>query len=266
MLKTWNEFFTEQKFTKGDIISKGFIFSKFPDFFKDISIYPDNDEITLEEQKSIYDIDLFTELSERYVPSNIEKMLTFYDNIDYEQFIKVLMVIINRSYYSKWKAIYKNFTWEYEHGSNYDLTETKTVTHKGDVTRVSTNTGTVKDEGVDTTESENALTENKTDNTRYGFNSTQPVPTDSSVNSNSQEGTTIFNIDRTTTNDLHNNATDTYNTTDTETISRVGDLSVRAIQDTLQLDIDLWKKNVFFNIVLSDILNILTLSIMKGGE
>ena len=131
---------------------------------------------------------------------------------------------------------------------------------------VAINTGTVKDTGTDTTQSENALTENKTDNTRYAFNSTTPVPTDSSVNSNSQEGSSTVNIDRTTTNDLSNNATDTYNTTDTESITRVGDLSVRAIQDTLQIDINLWKQNVFYNIVLDNILSTLSLSILKGGE
>ena len=266
MLKTWNEFFTEQKFTKADILSKGFIFSKFPEFFNDISIYPDNDQITTEEQKTIYDIDLFNELSERYVPSNIEKLVTFYDSFDYEQFVKVLMVIINRSHYSNWVKIYKDFMWEYDHGSNYDLTETRTVSHTGDITRVATNTGTVKDIGTDTTETDNKLTANKTDNTRYGFNSTEAVPTDSSTNSNEQEGSSTVNIDRTTTNDLTNNATDTYNTTDTESITRVGDLSVRAIQDTLQIDINLWKANVFYNIVLDNILSTLSLSILKGGE
>ena len=135
------------------------------------------------------------------------------------------------------------------------------MTHSGDITRVQTNTGTISDTGTDTTESANALTENKTDNSRYGFNSTQPVPTESSVNSNSQEGSSTVNIDRTTTNDLQNNATDTFNTTDSETISRTGDLSVRAIQDTLQNDIDLWKRNVFYNIVMEDIISTLCLPI-----
>ena len=338
MLKTWNEFFQEQKFTKGDILSKGFIFSKFPEFFKDISIYPENDAITTEEQKTIYDIDLFNELSERYVPSNIEKLVTFYDSFNYEQFIKVLMVIINRSHYLNWSKIYKDFMWEYDHGSNYDLIETREVKHTGDVTRVETNTGsesTVTDEttkntgtestaidgtisntgtestdidetstnsGTDTVNTTSNVTENKTESSRYGFNSANAVPTETNVNTNSgnsesttetdrtttndsssvltldrtttNESDSVLTVDRTTTNnsdvvltkDLTNNATDTFNTVDTETISRTGDLSVRAIQDTLQNDINLWKANVFYNIVLSDILSTLSLSIWKGGE
>jgi hypothetical protein len=266
MLKTWNELFDEKQFTKNDIISKGFIFSKFPDFFKDISIYPENDTITLQEQKINYDIDLFSELSERYVTPEIDRIFSFFDGLSYDDFVKHLIIRINRNHYENWKKIYKNFVWEYEHGSNYDLTETREVKHTGDVTRVSTNTGTVKDTGTDTTNTESSVTENKTDTSRYAFNSNTPVPTDTTKNTNSGEDTTTLIIDRTTANDLENNSTDTYNTTDTETISRVGDLSVRAIQDTLQLDIDLWKKNVFYNIILSDILNTLSLSIWKGGE
>lgn len=266
MLKTWNELFIEKEFSKTDIISNGFIFSKFPEFFSDISIYPENDKFTADEQKTLYDIDLFSELSERYVPPNIDRLFSFFEGVTYDQFIKHIMVLLNRSHYSNWLKIYNNFIYEYNLGKNYDLIETKEIKHTGDVTRIATNTGTVKDTGTDTSESDNTLTENKTDNSRYAFNSAQAVPTDSSVNSNSQEGSTTLSIDRTTTNDLTNEATDTYNTTDTETLTRTGDLSVRAIQEQIQLDVDLWKQNVFYNIVLEDILSTLSISIWKGGE
>ena len=99
MLKTWNELFTEKQFTKSDILSKGFIFSKFPEFFKDISIYPDTDCITLQEQKLNYDIDLFSELSDRYVSPEIDKVFTFFDNLSYDDFVKHLMIRINRNHY-----------------------------------------------------------------------------------------------------------------------------------------------------------------------
>lgn len=347
LIKTWNELFTEKKFSKSDILNNGFIFSKFPEYFPEISIFPDNEKLNADEQKTIYDIDLFSELGDRYVTPNIEKMISFFDNLSYEDFVKQLMIIINRNHYSNWKAIYKNFIWEYEHGSNYDLTETREVKHTGNVTRVETNEGTegtvssstnvntgtdtttdkgtntttdsgtntttdegtntTTDSGTDTTTGNSAVVENKTDTSRYAFNSVgSGVPTETVSNSNTTnnsatqttektttatvensttatventstesvdktitlnvERTSSINADSTLTRDLINNATDTYNTTDTETISRIGDLSVRAIQDTLQLDIDLWKTNVFYNIVLENILSSLTLSIWKGGE
>lgn len=282
MLKTWNEFFSEHKFSKNDILTKGFIFSKFPEFFSEISIYPDSDKFTIDEQKTVYDIDLYSELSERYVPENIEKLLSFFDGVDYDTFIKHLMLLLNRSHYSNWKKIYSNFIYEYTLGKNYDMTETREIKHTGDVTRVEKNTGsestvtdtTITNSGGDTTEIESSVTENKTDSACYGFNSSEAVPTETNSNTNSEEGSTTVTIDRTTqddsevvlTKDLTNNSTDTYNTTDTETINRIGDLSVRAVQEQIQMDIDLWKQNVFYNIVLSDILSTLSLSIWKGGE
>lgn len=282
LLQTWNEFFNEKKYTKNDILTKGFIFSKFPEAFGDISIYPDNNNFTIEEQKLNYDIDLFSELGGRYVTPDIEKLFTFFDTLPYDTFIKHLLIRINRNHYEKWKSIYKNFIYEYSLGKNYDLTETREVKHTGNVTRVESNTGTegtvssatVTDTGTDTTNTESSVTANNTEGSRYGFNSSSAVPTDKTTNTNSGTGNTTMNIDRNTVNesdvtltkDLQNNATDTFNTVDSETISREGDLSVRAIQEQIQLDIDLWKQNVFYNIVLQDILSTLSLSIMKGGE
>ena len=82
-MKSWSKLFVEKNFTKSDILSKGFLFSKFPEYFPDISIYPENEQVNIEEQKTLYDIDLFSELSERYVTPNIEKILSFYDEISY---------------------------------------------------------------------------------------------------------------------------------------------------------------------------------------
>lgn len=265
-MKTWSNLFIEKKFSKTDILEKGFIFSKFPECFPEISIFPENENFNIDEQKTIYDIDLFSELSERLVTPNIEKLLSFYDVLSYEEFIKKIMIILNRSHYSQWKSIYKNFIYEYNLGKNYDLTETREVKHTGDVTRSESNTGTVKNTGTDTTNTESSITENKTDTSRYAFNSNSPVPTDSTSNTNSGEGNTTLSVDRTTENNLSNNATDVYNTTDTETLTRTGDLSVRAIQEQIQLDIDLWKQNEFYEIILNDILNTLCLSIWNSDE
>ena len=265
-MMTWTDLLAKVNYTPENVMNTGFIFMHFPEMFSDISICDNTDLFDIETQLLSNDIEMIGEIRNRYVSNKLQSMVEFIPDFDYEQLQGFILSMINRYHYPKWKKIYKNFLWEYDHGSNYDLTETRTVSHTGDVTRVATNSGTVKDTGTDTTESANALTENKTDNSRYGFNSTQAAPTESSVNSNSQEGSSTVNIDRTTTNDLTNNATDTYNTTDTESISKVGDLSVRAIQDTLQLDIDLWKKNVFYNIVMEDIISTLCLPIWETNE
>ena len=270
----WNEFLALKGVTNEEYLMNGFIFYNFSEAFPDIELFDDESELL------ITDLTLRCELSNRYVNAQI---IALSDIIEKPSDVKdMCMLLLRTQYYHKWLKIYKNFIYEYTHGSNYDLTETREVKHTGDVTRVETNTGTestvidetVKNTGGDTIDTESSVTENTSESFRHAFNSSSAVPTDKTTNKNSSEGSTTTTTDRTTKNDsdttltkdLTNNATDTYNTTDTETITRVGDLSVRAIQDTIQLDIDLWKKNVFFNIVFEDILSALCLPIWEANE
>lgn len=279
---TWADLLAKVNYTPENVLNTGFVFIRFPEMFPEISICENTDYFGVEDQLLSNDIELIGDIRNRYVPSKIQTMLEFIPDVDYEQLQGFLLSMINRYHYPKWVKIYKNFLWEYDHGSNYDLTETREVKHTGDVTRVESNTGTettvadetTKNTGGNTTETESAVINNTTEASRYGFNSSSAVPTDKSTNSNSGEGSSTTTIDQTTKNDsditltkdLTNNATDTYNTVDTETISRTGDLSVRAIQDTLQNDIDLWKRNVFYNIVMEDIISTLCLPVWETNE
>lgn len=281
-MMTWSDLLTKVNFTPDNVLETGFLFVHFPEMFPEISICENNDVFAESDQLLSNDIELIGEIRNRYISPTLSNMVEFIPEIDYEILQGFIASMVNRFNYPKWKKIYKNFLWEYDHGSNYDLTETREVKHTGDVTRVEKNTGsestvtdeTLKNSGGDTVQSENSVTADNTESSRYGFNSASAVPTERSTNTNSGEGTTTTTTDRTTENDsettvtkdLTNNATDTYNTTDTETIKRTGDLSVRAIQDTLQNDIDLWKRNVFYNIVMEDIISTLCLPIWQTNE
>lgn len=279
---TWADLLAKVNFTPDNVIETGFLFIHFPEMFPEISICENTGGFAESDQLLANDIELLGELRNRYISNTLLSMIEFIPEIDYEMIQGFIASMINRYHYPKWKKIYKNFLWEYDHGSNYDLTETREVKHTGDVKRVETNTGsektvadeTTKNTGGNTTETESSVISNTTEASRYGFNSSSAVPTDKSTNNNSSEGSSNTTIDQTTKNDsditltkdLTNNATDTFNTTDTETVIRKGDLSVRAIQDTLQNDIDLWKRNVFYNIVMEDIISTLCLPVWGTNE
>lgn len=194
--------------------------------------------------------------------------------------INLLASYLADVYYSNWKRLYNTLNLEYNPISNYDMTETETVSDTGENTKQQTTTDTATESRSDTSESEasnNTTNTNTLNNTqtgkKTGFNSGSFVDDAQQLNNQTESGTT----NNTATSETSSSKTGSLNSTNavngTETTSknierelnRSGNIGVTTSQQMIESERELylWK---FFDVVFADIDKILTLKVYEMGE
>ena len=176
-----------------------------------------------------------------------------------------------------WRKIYATMSEQYDPIENYSMTETLTndvttdehghvVTRTDDLSHSKTGTET---DTPDITEETTPDLETGTDNSIYGFNSTDPVPTGEQTTK--QTGTNT--LKRTGTNEKEYDTTDIDEGTQTiensgrdvhtrnYTLRRSGNVGVTTSQQMLESERKLWLWSFFYDVVFPDLDRVLTLSI-----
>lgn len=87
--------------------------------------------------------------------------------------------IINETYFKKWTKLFNTLNFEYNPIKPYDMTTKEKIGEKQGGT--TSNSGSIDDSGSDTTTSKVIL--DKTEDSLYGFNSLEPVPSNKTENS-----------------------------------------------------------------------------------
>lgn len=194
--------------------------------------------------------------------------------------INLLATYLADVYYSNWERLYNTLNLEYDPISNYDMTETETVSDTGENTKQQTTTDTATESRSDTSESEAS---NNTTNTntlngtqtgkKTGFNSGSFVDDTQQLNNQTESGATNNTATSETSSSKTGslNSTNTINGTDTTSkniereLNRSGNIGVTTSQQMIESERELylWK---FFDVVFADIDKILTLKVYEMGE
>lgn len=167
--------------------------------------------------------------------------------------------VIYNVYSPYWIKQWATLSEEYDPIANYDMTEImtddETVIEYGkteDTTTENTHTKTG-------TETESPSVTVTTDDSVYGFNSSDDVP--SNTRQESQSGTDETEYDTTETDNgsvgLEQGGSDTH--TRNYTLTRQGNIGVTTSQQLLQSERDLWKWNFFTDVVFPDVDRVLTI-------
>lgn len=188
-----------------------------------------------------------------------------------------LAQVIVALYSNTWARQWAAYNAEYNPIENYSMTERMTndetvdtygkiTTRTDDLTHTKTGTET---ETPDLTEERTPNLTTATDNSVYGFNSFNPVPSDGqSVGETGTDTTT-----KTGTNEREYDLTDADTGTqthrdsgsDTRTrnylLTRSGNIGVTTSQQMLESEMVLWSRNFFFDVVFPDIDRVLTIQI-----
>lgn len=176
-----------------------------------------------------------------------------------------------------WEKLYATLSEQYDPISNYDMTETltnDTTTDKhGKITTRTDNlkhtkTGT-ETETPDTTETETPDLTTENDNSIYGFNSVDAVPTgeqstkQTGTNTRKKTGTDEVEYDTTDEDTGTQKFADTGTDTRTRnyTLKRSGNIGVTTSQQMLQSERDLWQWSFFYDVVFPDLDRVLTIPI-----
>lgn len=181
----------------------------------------------------------------KLIGSLIENFLE--NNVVSEENKITIAQAIYAMYIKNWNALYKTLSLEYNPIENYSMTETENVqdTHRG----------TLESDGSDTsTNTENTIVNDTSNNQLWGFNSTD------SVNSDKQIGDTTKNIDGSINFTHKNTDTESKDITSDRTLKRSGNIGVTTSQQMIESERQLWLWN-FFESVFSDIDKILVLKI-----
>lgn len=158
-------------------------------------------------------------------------------------------------YGQKWTKLWTSFTHEYNITNATYIDETETATDTGTITsetdygRTVDNTGTVTDSGNSSSDSSASA---------YGFNSADPVPTNTADSSNEYTDTRTDNLKQ--TEGGTDTSTRTLDTTRTTTTDRKGNIGWFTPQNMLRDDIELWMRN-YFDIVFADIDKLICLEV-----
>lgn len=194
--------------------------------------------------------------------------------------INLLATYLADVYYSNWERLYNTLNLEYNPISNYDMTETETVSDTGENTKQQTTTDTATESRSDTSESEAS---NNTTNTntlngsqtgkKTGFNSGSFVDDTQQLNNQTESGATNNTATSETSSSKTGslNSTNTINGTDTTSkniereLNRSGNIGVTTSQQMIESErkLYLWK---FFDVVFADIDKILTLKVYEMGD
>lgn len=207
------------------------------------------------------------------------KFLEYFTPFDATK-INLLASYLADVYYSNWKRLYNTLNLEYNPISNYDMTETETVSDTGENTKQQTTTDTATESRSDTSESEAS---NNTTNTntlngtqtgkKTGFNSGSFVDDTQQLNNQTESGTTNNTATSETSSSKTGslNSTNIINGTDTTSkniereLNRSGNIGVTTSQQMIksERELYLWK---FFDVVFADIDKILTLKVYEMEE
>lgn len=209
----------------------------------------------------------------------VSKFLEYFTPLDATK-INLLATYLADVYYSNWERLYNTLNLEYNPISNYDMTETETVSDTGENTKQQTTTDTATESRSDTSESEAS---NNTTNTntlngtqtgkKTGFNSGSFVDDTQQLNNQTESGATNNTSTAETSSSKTGslNSTNTINGTDTTSkniereLNRSGNIGVTTSQQMIESErnLYLWK---FFDVVFADIDKILTLKVYEMGE
>ena len=162
-----------------------------------------------------------------------------------EKELRTVSVLIENTYLNKWKKLQSTLNFEYNPIKPYDMTTKEKIGEKQGGT--TSNSGSIDDSGSDTTTSKVIL--DKTEDSLYGFNSLEPVPSNktenSSENLDSSESKNKSTSSNTTihgrTNDIDRELSRTGNIgniTQQELIKQERDIVQYIIWDTIYDDLN----------------------------
>ena len=207
------------------------------------------------------------------------KFLEYFTPLDATK-INLLATYLADVYYSNWSKLYNTINLSYNPISNYDMTETETVSDTGENTKQQTTTDTATESRSDTSESEasnnttniNTLNGTQTGK-KTGFNSGSFVDDTQQLNNQTESGATNNTSTAETSSSKTGslNSTNTINGTDTTSkniereLNRSGNIGVTTSQQMIESErnLYLWK---FFDVVFADIDKILTLKVYEMEE
>ena len=171
--------------------------------------------------------------------------------------------VILALYGEKWKRLWADFSLEYSQLDAYRVNESITR-HRDDEDENETTFGRVIDEN---TTDDGTVTTDTTGsaggtNSLYGFNSSLPVPSDVSSDTNTEKVEESRDLDTSTktTNSGSDSFTRIKSEDETTTTTRSGNIGYTTPQELLRQDIELWGVP-YFNIVFDDIDSFITLQI-----
>lgn len=207
------------------------------------------------------------------------KFLEYFAPLDATK-VNLLATHLADLYYKNWERLYNTLDLSYNPISNYDMTETETITDTGEGTTQQTTTDTATENRNDTSTSEasdNTTTEKDVNitqtNKKTGFNSNVFVDDNQQVNSETDSTTTEENATTETSSTKTGtlNSTNSVNGTNTTSkniereLNRSGNIGVTTSQQMIESERELylWK---FFDVVFSDIDKILTLKVYEMEE
>ena len=225
---------------------------------------------------------IFTALQEMSVPwqslnMETELDLEYYNNISGQKIISpltysmmigetltlndldVLATVIFKIYSVRWNKLWDTLSFEYDPIQNYSMTEImtddETVIEYGKV-KDGTNTRT-----PNLTETETPNVTRETEMNRFGFNSSEPVPSDTETET--QTGTDTTTTTGTDETEIDSTETDSGSDTHTRnyTLSRAGNIGVTTSQEMIESERKLWMWDFFHDIVFPDIDRVLTINI-----
>lgn len=168
-----------------------------------------------------------------------------------ERVYTILTEIISSRYYNKWLKIWETFSIEYNPIKPYDMTinETRAEQHGGS-TEISRDSTRKTD-----SETVNKITDDTTDNSIYGFNSVNPVPSDKSVN-NSEEN---YTDDTTITDNSELSTKHGRKVDEDKDISRVGNIGNITQQELIEREREIHKYQIW-DTIFKDLDSVLTRS------
>lgn len=185
--------------------------------------------------------------------------------------------VICAMYMPNWGKLWATMELEYNPIENYSMTEAmtndittdqygKTTTRTDNLTHSKTGTDTRTDNLTDTN-TPNVTT--NTDNTTYGFNSSNPVPTNEIEQRATGTDTTTHTGTEQRQYNLSDTDTGTQGTTDSGTdthtrnytLTRAGNIGVTTSQQMIESERALWIWNFFETVVFPDLDRVLTLQI-----
>lgn len=247
------------------------------------------------------DVEYFGNISGEKTVSPLIKKLLKADEVNTltPERVSQLATTIYKINGEKWGKLFATFDFEYNPISNYDMTETETgsgshsdsTTHGG--TQTTTNTGTQETTHTGTSENTHTGTQGtidsstvsgeatgNTDNSIYGFNSSDAQGDTANETTTTNESTASGSTTRTDnlTDERTDNLTDertdnltqlrTDNLTDsntgtdahTRTLTRSGNIGVTTSQQMIQSERELWMWNVFYSVIFPDIDRVLTIA------
>lgn len=164
------------------------------------------------------------------------------DTLTPEQITRLANIALSM-YGTNWGKLWATLSLNYNPITNYDMTESETVSGESEGTSIQTESENGSSTQTNTATNNNAI---------FGFNSSD------GVNSDRQTGNATETTSDERTDETSNSNTATHS--ETRTLTRSGNIGVTTSQQMIQAERDLWEW-FFFGVVFKDLDNILCLSI-----